>query len=102
VTADISRRALVRTLAAAGVASAVGIPRAAHAIVPGGGRRSGAGELLIRGGRVVNADGVVTADVRIVGEQITEVGRNLTPGAGARVIEANGMLLMPGGSRDGV
>ena len=97
MTADISRRALVRTLAAAGVASAVGIPRAAHAIVPGGGRRSGAGELLIRGGRVVNADGVVTADVRIVGEQITEVGRNLTPGAGARVIEANGMLLMPGG-----
>ncbi|MBK6845616.1 MAG: amidohydrolase family protein [Gemmatimonadetes bacterium] len=79
------------------MASAVGIPRAAHAIVPGGGRRSGAGELLIRGGRVVNADGVVTADVRIVGEQITEVGRNLTPGAGARVIEANGMLLMPGG-----
>ncbi|MBK6307367.1 MAG: amidohydrolase family protein [Gemmatimonadetes bacterium] len=53
--------------------------------------------MLIRGGRVVNADGVVTADVRIVGEQITEVGRNLTPGAGARVIEANGMLLMPGG-----
>ncbi len=70
MTADISRRALVRTLAAAGVASAVGIPRAAHAIVPGGGRRSGAGELLIRGGRVVNADGVVTADVRIVGERV--------------------------------
>ena len=56
-----------------------------------------AGEIVIRGGRVVNAEGVVTSDVRIVGETITEIGRGLRPGAGARVLEANGHLVMPGG-----
>jgi len=54
-------------------------------------------ELLLRGGRVVNADGSRLADVRIVGERITEVGTGLTPGSGARVIEAAGHLVMPGG-----
>lgn len=95
MTADISRRDLVRTLAAAGVASAVGLPRALRAHAPNDTRS--AGERLIRGGRVVNADGIVNADVRIIGETIAEVGRNLSPGAGARVIEASGLLVMPGG-----
>lgn len=54
-------------------------------------------ELLIRGGRVVNADGSRTADVRIVGERITEVGTGLVPGSDARVIDATGCLVMPGG-----
>ncbi|MBL8983277.1 MAG: dihydropyrimidinase, partial [Gemmatimonadetes bacterium] len=54
-------------------------------------------EVLIRGGRVVNADGITTADVRVVGERIAEVGRALRPGAGAQVIEAAGKLVMPGG-----
>ena len=54
-------------------------------------------ELLIRGGRVVNGDGVREADVRIVGETIAEIGTRLRPGAGARVIEAARRLLLPGG-----
>ncbi len=46
---------------------------------------------------MVNADGVADADVRIVGATIAEVGRRLAPGDGARVIEARGMLVLPGG-----
>ena len=54
-------------------------------------------ELLIRGGRVVNADAERDADVRIVGATITEVGANLRAPAGARVIDAAGRLVLPGG-----
>lgn len=91
---DISRRALVRALTAASVASIVA-PRVGRALEP---RRTGAAtELLIRGGRVVNADGVVEADVRIVGETIAEVGRRLVAREGGRVIEARGLLVLPGG-----
>ena len=61
------------------------------------GRSPNPPELLIRRGRVVNADAERDADVRVVGESIAEVGRNLTPGAGARVIDAGGPLVMPGG-----
>ena len=97
---ELSRRDLVRSLAAAGVMS-VAVPDAlgAAAALARGARGGGpvAGELLIRGGRVVNADGVTEQDVRIVGETIAEVGRRLAPGDGARVIEARGMLVMPGG-----
>lgn len=46
---------------------------------------------------MVNADGVVEADVRIVDATIAEVGRRLAPGDAALVIEARGMLVMPGG-----
>ena len=61
--------------------------------------RSGqpAPEILIRGGRVINADGSRLADVRIVGERITEIGSGLTAGPDARVVEAAGHLVMPGG-----
>ncbi len=54
-------------------------------------------ELLIRRGRVVNADGERDADVRIVGETIAEVGPNLRPSANTRVIEAAGRFVLPGG-----
>ena len=54
-------------------------------------------ELLIRRGRVVNASGVRDADVRIVGETVAEIGVGLKSGPSARVIEAAGRLLMPGG-----
>ena len=54
-------------------------------------------EILIRRGRVVNADGVRDADVRVVGSQIAEVGSGLKPRDGARIIDAAGRLVMPGG-----
>ncbi|MEZ4416075.1 MAG: amidohydrolase family protein [Gemmatimonadota bacterium] len=54
-------------------------------------------ELLIRGGLIVNANGRRSADVRIVGERIREIGTGLRPGEGARVIDAAGHLVMPGG-----
>lgn len=94
----------MRSIAAAGVASMAAphvlaaAERAAEHVAQGAPQhRSEDGELLIRGGRVVNADGVVEADVRIVGASIAEVGRTLSAGDGARVIEARGMLVMPGG-----
>lgn len=55
------------------------------------------GGLLIRGGRVVNADGVRVVDVRIDGELISEIGPALEPGPGTRVVEATGKLVLPGG-----
>ena len=55
-----------------------------------------AGELLIRNGLIVTAEGRVFGDVRIRGEQIAEIGTNLTPGAGAREIDARGLILLPG------
>jgi dihydropyrimidinase len=83
-----SRRDVVRTLVAGslGVALGPGALRAARQ----------AGGLIIRGGRVVNADGIQAADVRISGGTITEVGAELRP-AGERVIAAAGKLVMPGG-----
>ena len=54
-------------------------------------------EVLIRRGRVVNADGARDADVRIVGETIAEVGSNLRAAANARIIDAAGKLVLPGG-----
>ena len=62
----------------------------------GAGRRQQR-EILIRGGRVVNADGARDADVRIAGDLIVEVGPRLTASSGARVIDATGRLVLPGG-----
>lgn len=70
---------------------------AGSSLLPRAAAHSAPSEILIRGGRVVNAEGVRDADVRIVGETITEVGPTLAPRAGARVIEAKGRLVMPGG-----
>lgn len=84
---------------AAGLASAselVGAPASATAPGPWA-RRPGAGELLVRGGRVVNAGGATDADVRIVDRVVTEVAPGLAPGAGARVLDAEGLLVLPGG-----
>ena len=53
-------------------------------------------ELLIRGGRVVNADGVRDADVRVVGSQIAEIGPGLKARDGV-IINAPGRLVLPGG-----
>src|SRR5699024_10654319 len=53
--------------------------------------------VLIRGGQVVTPGGAVRADVLVEGEPITAVGR-IDPGRArdARVLEADGRLVMPG------
>ncbi len=52
--------------------------------------------ILIKGGTVVNATGEQRADVLVEGEVIAQVGANLSA-AGARVIDAGGAYVMPGG-----
>jgi dihydropyrimidinase len=117
----VNRRDAIRTAAAAAAAVAASIATGAAPVLaatdPQPLRRGGssaqpssgqpvparpaaaqpATEILVRGGRVVNADGGVFADVRIVGERITEVGPGLTAGPDARVVDAAGHLVMPGG-----
>lgn len=56
-----------------------------------------AARLLIRGGTVVNADRAFEADVLVENGLIKEVGQNLAAPEGARVIEAKGKYVMPGG-----
>jgi dihydropyrimidinase len=78
----MDRRAALRSLAALGFA------RMYRQDVP---------SLLIRGGRVVGADGQKEADVRIHGETIAEVGSGLTPSSDEEVLDAKGLLVLPGG-----
>jgi dihydropyrimidinase len=54
-------------------------------------------ELIIRRASIVNADGRTEGDIRVRGEKIAEIGRNLTAGAGAREINASGLVVLPGG-----
>jgi len=53
--------------------------------------------ILIKGGEVVNEDGRQMADVYVEGRTIKAVGPNLEVGAGTRVIDATGKLVIPGG-----
>ena len=72
----------------------------AVAWLPAGGSLLGqaANEILVRGGEVVTVDGRRRADIRVVGETIAEIGAELTArGAGAEVIDARGLLVLPGG-----
>jgi dihydropyrimidinase len=87
----MSRREAIRSLAA-GWAALVGARTA------GAAAQETTPELLIRRGRVVNADGARDLDVRIVGETIDEIGARLVPRrAESRVIDASGRLVLPGG-----
>jgi dihydropyrimidinase len=54
-------------------------------------------ELIIRKASIVNADGRTEGDIRIRGEKVAEIGRNLTASAGTREIDASGLLVLPGG-----
>jgi len=54
-------------------------------------------KLLVRGGTVVTADDSVRADVLCVDGMIGEVGPDLEAPAGAEIVDAGGMLVMPGG-----
>src|ERR1700691_1181365 len=51
---------------------------------------------LIQNGTVVNADGQHKADVLCDGETILQVAPNI-PAAGHTVVDATGLLVMPGG-----
>ncbi len=51
-------------------------------------------DLIIRGGRIVNAGDVATADVGILGGVIAQIGGEMDA---ARAIDATGRLLLPGG-----
>ncbi len=53
--------------------------------------------LTIRNGQIVTAVRQYRADIRVCGEQIVEIGRNLPPGDGEREIDARGLLVLPGG-----
>ena len=54
-------------------------------------------EILISGGTVVTSEGRSDADVRVRDGTIVEIGTGLAAGAGAREIDATGLLVMPGG-----
>jgi dihydropyrimidinase len=54
-------------------------------------------EILIRNALIMTSAGRLQGDLRIRGSAIAELGANLTPGPGARVIDATGKIVMPGG-----
>src|SRR5271168_4829363 len=54
-------------------------------------------DTLIRGGTIVTATDPYVGDVGIVGGEISAVGLNLPAEGAGKVIEARGMLVMPGG-----
>ena len=56
----------------------------------------GSTETIIRGGRVVNADGSRVADLRLSGELIAEIGPSLDIPAGAHVVDACEFVMLTG------
>ena len=53
--------------------------------------------LLIQNGTVVLADRTFAADVLIEGELVKEVRAGIPPNAADTILDASGMLLLPGG-----
>lgn len=53
-------------------------------------------DMLVRGGDVVQPDGVRRADVRVRGGRIAAVAPALAPEDSERVIDADGLLVLPG------
>src|SRR5262245_16138235 len=54
-------------------------------------------ETIVRHGLIVTSVGRTEADLRIRNGTIAEIGPNLSASAGAREIEAKGMVVLPGG-----
>jgi dihydropyrimidinase len=84
-----TRPPLARIRALAGALALVLLPSTVAAQQPA--------ELIVRNGTIVTATGRMQADLRIRNGVVAEIGRALTPGAGARVIDAAGKLVLPGG-----
>jgi dihydroorotase len=61
-------------------------------------KRAPAAELLLKGGRVVDPAAGLDAvqDVLVAKGKISEVGHDLGPAKGTRVVDAKGMLVLPG------
>jgi len=53
-------------------------------------------DILIKGGTVVTAEGKYEADIAIDGEKITGIGYNIQPLKETEVVDAKGMLVLPG------
>jgi dihydropyrimidinase len=91
--ARMNRRKAVRTMGAAALGFAA-VARDVRAETEAG---QEATEILILGGCIVNADASQLADVRVLGDTIAEIGPDLAPSSGARIIDATGRLVIPGG-----
>ncbi len=91
----MKRRDALRTMGAMAVGLAT-LPNSSAQNSVDDSRQDG-GELLLKGGLVVNSDGRRVADVRILGQLITEIGPNLTSSANSRIIDATDQLVIPGG-----
>ena len=66
-------------------------------VLAGDAAAQGPAELLIRNGLIVTAEGRTTGDVRVRNGTIAEIGPDLTAADGARVIDATGKMVLPGG-----
>src|ERR1700740_3670852 len=53
--------------------------------------------VLIQNGTIVNADSTVKADLLIDGAVIKEVRTGIPPSAAETVVDASGLLVLPGG-----
>src|SRR5580693_8230332 len=53
--------------------------------------------VLIQNGTVVNADSTVRADLLIDGGVIKDVRPNIPPNSATTIVDATGLLLLPGG-----
>jgi len=53
-------------------------------------------ELLVRGGDVVQREGIRHADVRITNDRVSAVAPALSPEPGETVLDADGLLVLPG------
>ena len=53
--------------------------------------------ILIQNGTIVNADGSVKADLLIDGTAIKEVRAGIPASAADKVVDATGLLILPGG-----
>ncbi|KAL1129782.1 hypothetical protein AAG570_012726, partial [Ranatra chinensis] len=59
--------------------------------------QSSQNRLLIKNGQIVNADGIIDADVYVEDGIIRQLGRNLIIPGGTRIIDARGLYVLPGG-----